>query len=92
MNFATEPNGLFKSHSWLGDFYRRMRAKLDSPKAITAAAHKLARIVFHLLTTHQAYDETIFAQLEQQAYARTEARLKAQAKAFGFQLVPAPKA
>jgi transposase len=83
-------NGLFKSHSWLGDFYRRMRAKLGSPKAITAAAHKLARIVFHMLTTHQPYDETIFAKLEQQARSRTEARLKAQAKALGFQLVPTP--
>lgn len=83
-------NGLFKSHSRLGDFYRRMRAKLGSPKAITAAAHKLARIVFHMLTTHQPYDETVSAKLEQQARSRTEARLKAQAKALGFQLVPTP--
>ena len=28
-----------------------MRAKLGAPKAITATAHKLARIVYHLLTT-----------------------------------------
>jgi transposase len=83
-------NGLYKSHSWLGDFYRRMRTKLGSPKAITAAAHKLARIVFHMLTTRQAYDETIFAKLEQQARTRAEARLKAQAKILGFQIVPSP--
>jgi transposase len=38
---------LQKSESALGDFYRRMRAKLGAPKAITAAAHKLARVVFH---------------------------------------------
>jgi transposase len=81
-------NGLYKSHSWLGEFYRRMRAKLGSPKTITAAAHKLARIVFHMLKTRQAYDETIFAKLEEKARTRTEARLKAQAKALGFQLVP----
>jgi hypothetical protein len=36
-----------------------MRAKLGAPKAITVAAHKLARIVFHMLTTGQAYDETV---------------------------------
>jgi transposase len=83
-------NGLYKSHSWLGDCYRRMRAKLDSPKAITAAAHKLARIVFHMLKIRQEYDETIFAKLEQKARTRTETKLKAQAKALGFQLVPAP--
>lgn len=40
------------SKSVLGDFYRRMRAKLGAPKAITAAAHKLARMIFHLVTTH----------------------------------------
>jgi len=82
-------NALHKSHPWLADFYRRMRAKLGSPKAITTAAQKLTRIVFHLLTTRQAYDETIFSKLEHQARTRTELRLKAQAKALGFQLVPA---
>src|SRR5579863_1254672 len=35
---------LHRSHSFLGDYYRRMRAKLGKPKAITAAAHKLARL------------------------------------------------
>jgi transposase len=30
------------SQSGLGEFYRRMRAKLGAPKAITATAHKLA--------------------------------------------------
>jgi hypothetical protein len=35
-----------------------MRAKLGAPKAITAAAHNLARILFHLLTTRRPYDES----------------------------------
>jgi transposase len=43
---------LHHSKSALGDFYRRMRAKLGAPKAITAAAHKLARIIFYLVTTY----------------------------------------
>ncbi len=50
---------LFRSQSWLGQYYRRMRAKLGAPKAITASAHKLARIVFHMLTNRHAYDETV---------------------------------
>jgi transposase len=81
--------GLRKSQSWLGDFYRRMRAKLGAPKAITATAHKLARIIFHLLTTHQAYDESVFAKLEHKTHLRMQAKLKKQAQALGFQLVPA---
>jgi len=82
-------HGLHKSETWLGNFYRRMRAKLGAPKAVTATAHKLARIIFHLLSTRQAYDESIFAKVEQQARLRMEAKLKAQARALGLQLVPA---
>lgn len=82
-------NALRNSRSGLGDYYRRMRAKLGAPKAITAAAHKLARIIFHLLTTHQAYDETAFARRDEQTRRRTETILRSQAKALGFQLIPA---
>jgi len=46
---------LHHSQSALGDFYRRMRTKLGAPKAITAAAHKLALIIFHLVTTGQEF-------------------------------------
>jgi transposase len=86
--FRMAANALFKSKSWLGEYYRRMRAKLGAPKAITAAAHKLARIVYHLLTNRQPYDESVFAKQENVSRARTEARLRAQAKELGFQLLP----
>jgi transposase len=86
--FRMAANALFKSKSWLGAYYRRMRARLGAPKAITATAHKLARIVYHLLTTRQQYDESIFAKHEQSSRARTEARLRAQAKELGLQLLP----
>ena len=81
-------NGLYKSQTWLGNFFRRMRAKLGAPKAITATAHKLARIVYQILSTRQAYDESIFAKSERAARLRMENKLKAQAKALGFQLLP----
>jgi transposase len=77
------------SQSALGDFYRRMRAKLGAPKAITAAAHKLARIVYHLLTTRERYDDSVFTKAEEKYRQRTEKRLKAQALLLGFTLVPA---
>jgi transposase len=78
---------LQKSESALGEFYRRMRAKLGAPKAITAAAHKLARIVFHLINTREPYDDSVFAKAEQKYRQRTENRLKAQAQALGYTLV-----
>jgi len=78
---------LHGSKSWLGHEFRRMRAKTGAPKAITAMAHKLARIVFHLITTKQAYDETVFAQREIEHTQRTRKRLEQQARALGMQLV-----
>jgi len=79
---------LSRSQSVLGGFFRRMRAKLGAPKAITATAHKLARIVYHLLTTRQPYDESRLAAVEADHRRRTESRLRTQARALGFQLVP----
>ena len=79
---------LARSHSVLGAFFRRMRAKLGAPKAITATAHKLARIIYHLLTTHEPYNETRLAQADQQYQRRMESRIRSQARALGFQLVP----
>jgi transposase len=79
---------LHHSKSGLGDFYRRMRAKLGAPKAITAAAHKLARIIFHLVTTRQEFDDTRFAADQLRYTKRQESKLRAKALALGFQLMP----
>jgi transposase len=65
-----------------------MRARLGAPQAITAAAHKLARIVYHLISTRTAYDESVFDQEEQKQTIRNQHRLRKQALALGFQLVP----
>lgn len=79
---------LHHSRSALGDYYRRMRYRLGPAKAITAAAHKLARIIYHLVTTGQPYDETVLPSDDQKTLARKTRRLKAQATALGYTLVP----
>jgi transposase len=86
--FRMAAYSLHSSMSFLGEYYRRLRAKLGAPKAIIAAAHKLARIFFHMVTTRQAYNESIFAKQEIIYRRRLQNRLKAQARQFGFQLVP----
>jgi transposase len=78
---------LHRSQTFLGEYFRRMRARLGAPKAITAAAHKLARIIYHLLTTRQPYDESIFIVQEVRFRKRKEARLRVQARELGFQLI-----
>jgi hypothetical protein len=79
---------LQQSESALRVFYRPMRTKLGAPKAVTAAAHKLARIVFHLIKTREPYDDSVFAKAEHRYLQRMENRLKAQAHALGYTLVP----
>ena len=75
-----------KSH--LGNYYRKMCARLGKPAGITATAHKLARILFHMITTKQPYDESIFAAEEQRQRKRMESKLKRKAHQMGYTLVP----
>ncbi len=79
---------LHRSQSHLGQYFRRMRVRLGTPAAITAAAHKLARILYHLITTRQPYQESTFAAMEERSRHRQLLRLQKQAASFGFQLVP----
>jgi hypothetical protein len=65
-----------------------MRYRIGPPKAITATAHKLARIIYHLVTTREAYDESVFHLHEQHHRLRKTRRLRAHAAALGYQLVP----
>jgi hypothetical protein len=44
-----------RSDTALGAFYRRLLARLGAPKAITATAHKIAKIVDHMLQYGKAY-------------------------------------
>ena len=45
------------SPSYLGAFYRRMRSTLGPAKATTATAHKLAKILSHMLKEKTSYRE-----------------------------------
>lgn len=48
-------NALLRSQTYLGAQYRRLRTKLGAPKAITAMAHRLARLVYRMLKYGQRY-------------------------------------
>jgi transposase len=74
--------------SALGARYRRLRSNLGAPKALTAMAHLLARIIYALVTNRKAYDETVFASLEEHHLQRQLARLAKNAKSMGYSLKP----
>ena len=87
--FRIAAQSLSRSDSALGAYYRRMRAKHGPAKANTATAHKLARIVYHMLKYREPYVEPGASYYEEQYRQRTLRNLKRKAAKLGMQLVPA---
>jgi len=79
---------LHGSQSSLGDYYRQMKAKFGPAKATTAAAHKLARTIYAMVTKHQEFDPSVVAKQDEKQQRKTENRVRRQALAIGHQLVP----
>jgi hypothetical protein len=48
-------SSLYRAKGYFGEFFRRLRAKLGAAQAITATAHKLARVLYHVLRTKEPY-------------------------------------
>lgn len=78
---------LYRSKTAIGAFFRRMRSRLGAPKAITAAGHKIARILYRMLTTGENYRELGENYYEQQYQERVLANLTKRAKDMGYNLV-----
>jgi hypothetical protein len=76
-----------KARTALGAFFRRLRSRLGAPKAITATAHKLARLVYTLLKHGSAYVQQGLDAYESQYRERKVKAMARQAKALGYTLV-----
>ena len=81
-------NALHRSNSALGAFLRRKKAHLGAPKAITATAHKLARIIYSMLRYGQGYVDAGAQYYESQYRERALRAARQRAAQLGYQLVP----
>jgi transposase len=81
---------LSRSQSWLGAFYRRMRARIGGPKAITAAAHKLAIVYYLMVKNGTEYKELGEDYYIKHNEKRALKKITQQAKKLGYDLVPQP--
>ena len=79
---------LRKSQTALGAHHRRLCSRMDKPKAITASAHKLARLVYFMLTRGQAFVEAGQDEYEERYRQRVVQNLTRRAHQLGFQLTP----
>jgi transposase len=78
-----------RSKCYLGNFYRRIKARLGPAAANTATAHKIARIIYHMLTTKEPYDESVFKQVEEKFQQKRVRRLQKEAAELGYTFQPA---
>jgi transposase len=88
--FRIAAQSLANSRTALGGFYRRIRSRSGAPIAITATAHKLARIFYHLWTTGSDFVDAGVDAYERQYQQRIVKHLQQRAKQMGFALVPEP--
>ena len=78
---------LHHSKTALGAFYRRLRARLGPAKAITATAHKLARLIYRMLKYGETYVDIGQEYYERQYRERLIQNLKRRARQMGYQLL-----
>jgi transposase len=83
---------LSRNSSALGAFYRRMCARMDKPRANTAVAHKLARMIYFMLTRGEDYVDQGQQKYEEQQRQRSIAALRRRAADLGFAITPSAAA
>jgi transposase len=80
---------LIRSQSALGAKFRRLRARLGAPKAITAMAHQLARLVYRMLKFGKEYVDRGTEHYEAKYRLNQVKWLTKQAAALNLKLIPA---
>ncbi len=78
---------LLNSKSALGAYFRRQRSRLGAPKAITATAHKLAKLVYSMLKNGTPYVDIGQDYYENRYHDRIMQNLQRKAKELGYELV-----
>ena len=77
---------LSRNDSALGAFYRLLCARMEQLRARTAVAHKLARMVYFMLTRGEAFVDRGQQRYEEQQRERSIAALRRRASALGFEI------
>lgn len=82
-------SALRSSQSALGAYFRRLCSRMDKAKAVTAAAHKLARLIYTMLTKGEAYTDQGEGYYEERYRGRVIRQLAQRAEKMGMKLVAA---
>lgn len=85
--FRMAAYSLHRSQSAIGAFLRRKKTQLGSPKAITATAHKIARIFYEMMKNRTEYKDLGVDYYQNRYKERMLYNLKCKAKEMGFLIV-----
>jgi transposase len=78
---------LWRSKSYLGDFFRKMRARQGAPKALTTTAHKLVRLIYGMVKNGKDYVKKITEVEETKNRERQVKAILGKAKAMGLEVI-----
>ncbi len=90
--FRLAAQAVSRSKTALGAFYRRICSRLGAPKAMTATAHKIARLFYTLWTKKESYVDQGAEYYETRYRERVIKNLKQRAKSLGLEVVEASSA
>lgn len=80
---------LRNSEHKLGEYFRRMKARLGKAEGITATAHKIARILYAVITRRVPYNEVEAFKQTPATQTRRLINLQKQSAKLGLPLIPA---
>jgi transposase len=83
---------LWQSNTPLGEQYRRYKGRLGPAAANTIMAHKLARIIHHMVTHQEEYDPCLALAADEKRTRIQTNNLRKQAQRLGYVITPIPKA
>jgi len=80
--------GLTNAKCAMGEYCRRMKARLGKAEATTAVAHKLARLIYSLIHSQQPYEESKAFPSTPKTTARKLKALQKMAKSLNMKITP----
>ena len=87
-SWASIAQSCSRSHSVFGAFYRARSARSSSEEAVVATAHKIARVLYHVLTCREAFKPESIRDFDVKRQQKELKHLQKRAKALGFALQP----
>jgi transposase len=85
---TTREPGVGRTQTVIGMFYRRIKSRIGGKGAVTATAHKLAVLIYRMLSQGTEYVATALAEYEAKMKAQQTRLLQKKAVALDYQIIP----